>query len=43
MQQKQYERTGIKKYSNKRKKKTEIEQQEEQNQKVERALARGGI
>ena len=41
MQQKQYERTGMKEYSNKRKQKTEIEQQEERNKKVERALARG--
>lgn len=40
MQQKQYERTGMKEYSNKRKQKTEIEQQEERNKKVERALAR---
>ncbi len=40
MQQKQYERTGIKEYSNKRKKKREIKQQEERKQRVEKAIAR---
>ncbi len=40
MVEKQYEKTGIKEYSNKRKKKREIEQQEQRRQKVKEALAR---
>ncbi len=40
MIEKQYEKTGIKEYSNKRKKKREIKQQEERKQRVEKAIAR---
>lgn len=41
MQEKRYERTGIKEYSNKRKKQRVIEEQRQQEQTIQKAIARG--
>ena len=41
MQEKRYERTGIKEYSNKRKKQRVIEEEIQQEQTIQKAIARG--